>query len=857
MAFPHRDHGVLDTVVGSQLLSEPDMPDLTTQLEDQLSVLSTFKYQPATSTKRSDPVPPAQNDDCNEENKTDNSVSLSEYVVYSPENTFANQSFMKPTDVTNTLPSDSSNKPAGKTLKKQPRQPSKAKTKRTQTFRAKKELKPTSITARLALRYKTPAPTEHDENASSQSSGCEREPSSQDENEDTISFTQIARKEHKDEFDLLSKLSGKKSKAKQMKTLSSKISSKKSKQKFQLELDFVTVPSSSPSATNSNSNEIDGKDLNKLMILRKKAVKLPSELYSRVISPALGKQIIETAELKFPLIPITSHSLQRKETIEALMARYDVSDSADNRDSKKAQDLFCSFYNRPPSMFQYLQLAPIGLTKSDLLILHENDDEYFKFDMDACRNRKRAAKEHLEPEFSKKKSPLPTPRIDSSQATRLESGTSHISESDADELCWELTPGEEDVLSMSEKDAITATDEDEYEEIVILHSFEHGFQDSVKWSSQNDLSIRPNALTQLPISLESSPCKEEASAPSLQNTSPVLGSKLRPNTKSSTWGSVHEIITIDSPEVQKPLISTSLADAETLIESPLKGRSQQPSISKIPEPNAIEIIEIGESPNGSDCEADDEDYFELFGRAASRFSTVIDTNKSISKNQDTSIEPATAAFSVATSEPLSSKKKRADLLDFDTMTTPQLRDQLDKWGFKPVKTRKAMINLLKSCSVYSKDVSAVPSQETPPTSVDVLPTEFQVPVTAIDEMSTGELKKLMARLGIKHNGSRSGMVEIASKLYPNPALPGAQETSDTNLVGSIPKTLEQNISSQISRFLKEDTSINSLWTRILCYDPIGLNELCDFLESKAGIKFDVKFVRNWCDKHGVTTTAAK
>ena len=174
-----------------------------------------------------------------------------------------------------------------------------------------------------------------------------------------------------------------------------------------------------------------------------------------------------------------------------------------------------------------------------------------------------------------------------------------------------------------------------------------------------------------------------------------------------------------------------------------------------------------------------------------------------------------------------------------------------------MRTRKAMIELLESCNVVVEPVERA-TQESQ--AIVELP---DLTLQVVDKMSTGEMKKTLSKLGIKHSGSRSQMTSIL--------VSWSQSRSDnlSNDVGSntkaskrgnvteIADSVNNNLSKKILEAIKmehEKHSVNSLWTRMLCYEPISLDELAAYLETKLAVKLDDKFLRSWCDAHGVTTT---
>lgn len=750
----------------------------------------------------------------------------------------------------------------------------------------KKSSVPKSITARLALRYKdiedaaiSCASTKPEENF---------EGESEESSNGDIAFTQIARKQHKDEFNIMNKLSGKRQKNKIMSTVSSKITSHKARQEYQLM--FATVPAKDVKETDEESGGASGKDLNHLIILKKTAVSMNQNPYSNVsfssvISPPLGVKIVQSACLEFPFIPKSSRSKKNLETIEVLNERYfarevDVEISSppdDNHENeivastespKEPQSIeelfklkvtsskpisrvsFCTFVPRPAavSLFEYSSTAPSDFTQEDVITLHLSDEEYFDMDIKPHRKRKRVTDTPL--------------RVTKNMSPQV----SHISGTDTDEKEILNLDTEEDSPGPWE---IPASDEDEYEEIEIISESAFGSNTVDLVSSPALVSAFSQELPQSPFSVPNTKPWIELSGSktftgdkqllsSFESTpiKPQINSGAAQNNKNSAISetlSPYSFAVNDaySPKTFQPLPAENCESLQITALTPLPAPVEQNITSEAlghvgstpkeshfapecspPIPwleDTIEVIEIAESPYGSGCESEEDDYFEIFEHAAKRFKDKLDI----------SLPPVESPLRMQITAP--------DLPNYDKMTTPQLRDQLDKWGFKALKTRKNMIELLKSCKVYAEPQQAIPDVSND--NNDAAPCNLPPVSDSIDAMSTGELKKIMGRIGIKHDGSRSRMIDIIKKCYSSP------EKDKTDDFESMDSTMRSNIAVRISEHIKQDKdSVSSIWVRILCFEPIGLDELSVFLEARMDIKFDPKFLRNWCDSHGVTTT---
>lgn len=621
-----------------------------------------------------------------------------------------------------------------------------------------------------------------------------------------FSFTQEAAKKHRSEFSLVSKLSGKPGKSKILKKLGSKITSRKSKEKYQLTI--------SAAKQTSNKNKTTT-DMNGLTLLKRRVV---DQLYNNVMSPAVGVKVLENLELAFPFVPKTTRSHKRLRTSEELTEQYKVefNDLVEKKKIKEKtkENACCLFaYNNPKlhrlNLWKLSQLPPITYTATDCLALHKEDKQYYNL------------------RFVQKRS-------SSNLATVTDEETHSLNHN------FGLTVATQDEIVPENRDSV---EKDYPMDASVSDSFEE-MDDSVIITMEN--SNTPSITTKFTqndcmgdvITLDSSP------ANSLPASSQARCSLLDLSPR-------HGIPPL-SPR-HSALLTTSPSDPITVLSIP----ETPPPIEELPEspspfPNVpIETVEVIEIPESPIAENDDFDsHFSIIEHAAAKFGLRNTSPKTL-------VPSLTMPSLVHGNSKKSSSSSKSEKQDFSKLTTPQLREQMDKWGFKPVRTRKAMIELLESCNVVVEPVQRA-TQESQ--AIVELP---DLTLQVVDKMSTGEMKKTLSKLGIKHSGSRSQMTSIL--------VSWSQSRSDnlSNDVGSntkaskrgnvteIADSVNNNLSKKILEAIKmehEKHSVNSLWTRMLCYEPISLDELAAYLETKLAVKLDDKFLRSWCDAHGVTTT---
>lgn len=623
---------------------------------------------------------------------------------------------------------------------------------------------------------------------------------------DGFSFTQEAVKKHKSEFSLVSKLSGKPSKSKVLKKLGSKITSRKSKEKYQL-----TISTVKQTAYGNNL----ATDMNGLSLIKRRVV---DQLYNNVINPAVGAKILENAELAFPFIPKTTRSIERLRTSEELINQYkvDFNDLIPVKDTDKTaqKTIHCSFvYNRPKTrqinLWQLSQLPPITFTNTDIIDLHQGDNNYYNLTF-----------------FQKRCfSTIGIASVDEKTC-------------DSDNILTSLETSrkerqveQDDIIEDYSMNASVNDPFDEMDDSVII---------TMENNNNNNNTIIDNERTQNAscdniITIDSSPTKISPLKPSQksliqpelsQDSQPYSifpGTYKSPESSALIIGSPSNCFNIQSiPEIHSPA-NFSKSTLPTYHTTPVE---------------TVEIIEIPESPIAVDDDFDT--HFNIIQHAASKFGL-----------QNTSSEVKTT-FNIPIAAHSNSKSSQKQ--NFSKFTTPQLRDQMDKWGFKPVRTRKAMIKLLESCNVLVEPVN----KELEQADFDKeMPSNLTVQV--VDKMSTGDMKKTLTKLGIKHNGSRSQMTSILlswSQSRNGTHSKIAIETHQDH-VSEVIDSVSNNLSDKIMKAIKMDHEkhdSNSIWTRMLCYEPISLDELLAYLEERLDIKLDDKFVRSWCDAHGVTTT---
>jgi hypothetical protein len=630
-----------------------------------------------------------------------------------------------------------------------------------------------------------------------------------------FSFTQEAAKKHKPEFSLVNKLSGKPGKSKILKKLGSKITSRQSKEKYQLTI------SAAKQACNKNNLAAD---INGLTLLKRRVV---DQLYNNVMSPAVGVNILKNLELAFPFVPKTTRSHERLRTTEELVEQYKVefNDLIETKkiDEEAKKKTYCLFaYNRPKmhrlKLWKLSQLPPITYTAADVLELHKEDNQYYNL------------------RFVQRRTLSNSAIVTDEETHGLNHNFGSTVTSREDET--------ENDDSMEKDYPVDASVNDSFEDM----------DDSVIITMENsNTSLITTKFTQNGcmgdvITFDSSP----ANSPPARFQNPCSLLDLSPR---------HEIAFL-SPRPSK-LLATSPSDPITVLsipETPSLSEKLTESLSPFPTVpvETVEVIEIPESPI---AENDDfNSHFKIIEHAAAKFGL-----------QNTS--PQTVASSLTMPSPVHGNNRKSynssnksEKQDFSKLSTPQLREQMDKWGFKPVRTRKAMIELLESCNVVVEPVEKAIEEEQ--AVEEVLP---DLTLQVVDKMSTGEMKKTLSKLGIKHSGSRSQMTSILVSWSQNrngnhgDSMDSCNDsTSSSNSrankhgkVSQIVESVNSNLSEKILEAIKmehEKHSVNSLWTRMLCYEPISLDELVAYLESTLAVKLDDKFVRSWCDAHGVTTT---
>ncbi|VVT46956.1 uncharacterized protein SAPINGB_P001471 [Magnusiomyces paraingens] len=267
--------------------------------------------------------------------------------------------------------------------------------------------------------------------------------------------------------------------------------------------------------------------------------------------------------------------------------------------------------------------------------------------------------------------------------------------------------------------------------------------------------------------------------------------------------------------------------------------------------------------------------------------------------------------------------------DLENLSTGDLKELLYIYGFKPVKGRSRILEILREC--YNTSDAITTSTETTPenfennplnkttvsnidnkesnttlTSIDTntyheTPIEVSIPysnistnisisnfgekfsnaalisddssnvsaiqeniesegdthISTLEKIPTKELRELIKRYGFKPVRNRSRMIELLKDCYGKSPTPASFTEDKITFNSNSDKALDIEISRRISTaFLTEDFA-KDIWTKILTYEPLNLDEICGFLEEKLGMKLEHKFVREWCDQHGVTTTVAE
>lgn len=69
--------------------------------------------------------------------------------------------------------------------------------------------------------------------------------------------------------------------------------------------------------------------------------------------------------------------------------------------------------------------------------------------------------------------------------------------------------------------------------------------------------------------------------------------------------------------------------------------------------------------------------------------------------------------------------------------------------------------------------------------------------------------------------------------------------------------LDLKIAQRISETLINNELALPYWNKILTFQPLNVDEFCSFLNQLLSMNLTPKYIRDWCDRHGVTTTQAK
>lgn len=187
--------------------------------------------------------------------------------------------------------------------------------------------------------------------------------------------------------------------------------------------------------------------------------------------------------------------------------------------------------------------------------------------------------------------------------------------------------------------------------------------------------------------------------------------------------------------------------------------------------------------------------------------------------------------STSTNKP---KKIPRTARQIEALSTGELKNMIDLFGFRPVRSRSEMIERLKECCL--KDTGNMPKGSLNSIKRSSIRSGASTPDSII---SSPKINSSVSTLVESIDSAGTTQVE-----NDNPS--EVVETED----------LDGKISRRISEALKTQEYFNDIWVKILTYQPLDLEEFCKFLNTKLTMYLSTKFVREWCDKHGITTTTA-
>lgn len=270
-------------------------------------------------------------------------------------------------------------------------------------------------------------------------------------------------------------------------------------------------------------------------------------------------------------------------------------------------------------------------------------------------------------------------------------------------------------------------------------------------------------------------------------------------------------------------------------------------------------------------------------------------------------------LNIATNPSKDKNMYKKQKMDFSKFTTKELRDQLKSWGFKSCKSRADMLELLDSCNVYSPisttkylKTLTLSSTTNRPNLYRNNPLDSPTPSilngsatrsfsvysgstlenTALEnlkklpsdkkdlkKLSVKDLRKLVDSFGFGAVKTKRQMIELLEGCYTqltdreqdgraisSSDIPSQNmNTSDksSSIAVETDVQLDLKIAQRISETLINNELALPYWNKILTFQPLNVDEFCSFLNQLLSMNLTPKYIRDWCDRHGVTTTQAK
>lgn len=187
----------------------------------------------------------------------------------------------------------------------------------------------------------------------------------------------------------------------------------------------------------------------------------------------------------------------------------------------------------------------------------------------------------------------------------------------------------------------------------------------------------------------------------------------------------------------------------------------------------------------------------------------------------------TPIYPLADSVRYNLEKLPQDKKSLQTMKVAELRALVQKFGFKPTQKHK-MIEQLEDCYVVYEKYQSQRNATSEPVVADPSPTT--------------------------HSSSSSSSVTVSVIPTATSDVPSVLGSSSQSLITL--QQLNHKISDRISHALRHEPVLMPYWQQMLMYEPVNVDGLLKCLNDNLCMSLDPKYLRDWCEQQGVTTTNA-